>query len=307
MITEFWNGIAGGLATHWVAQVLTPAFVFWAGALLAWAYRNGWETFEAWWLGLAESPQVILLVAALIVVAVSAVVVQRFEYAVLRLLEGYWPGVLNGLRERRAEAHRRNLDEAKQKSKALLQKGLATLTADEQRELVGAERTVRNTPGDPRQVMPTELGNLLRSGERRVYNRYGLEPVFVWPRLWLLLPEQARKDVGEARGGLDTAVRALIWGLLFAVWTVWAWWALVIAIVVIIYAYRWAVSQAETYGDLFVSSFDLYRFELYEAVRWPAPKDSESEKAAGERLSYFLQRGFISPAVFYKGSGAKGR
>ena len=97
MITEFWKGIAGGLATHWVAQVLTPAFVFWAGGLLAWAYRNGWDTFEKWWLGLAESPQVILLVAALIVVAVSAVVVQRFEYAVLRLLEGYWPGVLNSL------------------------------------------------------------------------------------------------------------------------------------------------------------------------------------------------------------------
>ena len=74
-----------------------------------------------------------------------------------------------------------------------------------------------------------------------------------------------------------------------------------------IYAYRWALSQAETYGDLFVSSFDLYRFQLYEAVRWSAPKDTESEKAAGERLSYFLQRGFISPAVFFKSSDAKGK
>jgi hypothetical protein len=35
MLTDFWKGVAGEVAKQWVAQVFTPAFVFWAGALLA--------------------------------------------------------------------------------------------------------------------------------------------------------------------------------------------------------------------------------------------------------------------------------
>ena len=126
MITEFWKGIAGGLATHWIAQGFTPAFVFWAGGLLAWSFHNGWGKFEQWWLGQAASPQVILLLAALIVIAASAVWVQRFEYAVLRLLEGDAVSeLLKGPPQWRVGAHQGKLDEAKQKSKrCLLQKGL---------------------------------------------------------------------------------------------------------------------------------------------------------------------------------------
>jgi hypothetical protein len=251
-------------------------------------------------LGLGQGPQLATVIAALVGVARSAVIVQRFEYPVLRLLEGYWPDWLDRLRTWLITRQQPKIDEAKQTFQALQKKGLEKLTDQEQRQLVRAEQRLKDTPLDLRQRMPTALGNMLRAAERRPRDRYGLESVDCWPRLWILLPEQARNDVAEARAGLNTAVRIFIWGALFIVWVVWAWWAVVAAAVVVLYAYRWAISQAANYGDLLVSAFDLYRFSLYETLRWPLPKDTASEKAVGEQITQYLHRGYSPSAVFFK-------
>jgi hypothetical protein len=103
MLTKFWEGLGSKLAERWVSQVLTPAFVFWAGGLAAWVWghlgdvirREGWEaaldqaaeTLQ----GLPTAAQVGLLVAVLLGLVVSAVVAERVTLPLLRLLEGYWP------------------------------------------------------------------------------------------------------------------------------------------------------------------------------------------------------------------------
>ncbi len=148
--------------------------------------------------------------------------------------------------------------------------------------------------------MPTKLGNILRSAENRPWDKYGLDAVICWPRLWLLLPEEVKKELSEARASLDSAARTLLWGVLFLVWTIWAWWALLVGLIIAIWAYQWALNAAEVYGDLLESTFDLHRFSLYDMLRWPPPENSVVEKEEGTKLTRYLFRGILASPVTFK-------
>jgi hypothetical protein len=108
--------------------------------------------------------------------------------------------------------------------------------------------------------MPTLLGNLLRAVEEYPGRRYGLDAVVCWPRLYLLLPEATQKEIGAVRERLNESTRLLAWSLLFLVWTIWQWWAL-LGLVVAWLAYRGMVIAAGVYGDLVRAAFDLHRFD----------------------------------------------
>ena len=302
MLNAFWSGVAGALATQWVKRVFVPSFGFWAGGFLCLVWRYGWSTFVRWWEGLDAGQTIMVITAGLILVVVSGMVVQRFDTAMLRLLEGYWPNWW-GVRHLRAKLTARlneSLEKDKNLSVELLAKGLDALSAEELEQFIRADARLRNAPPKKRQRMPTRLGNALRAAERRPRDRYGLEPIYVWPRLWLLLPEQAREDVANARESLNSNVRLALWGLLFMSWSVVAWWAFILGLGVAIMAYHWALDRAKTYGDLLEASFDLYRFDLYRALHWPLPANSATEKSHGEHLTQYLYRGYASDPIFFE-------
>jgi hypothetical protein len=79
----------------------------------------------------------------------------------------------------------------------------------------------RRRPNVASHYLPTRIGNILRAAETWPADKYGLDAVVVWPRLWLLLPDISRQELLAARAALDSAVAAVIWGLLFCVFTIW--------------------------------------------------------------------------------------
>jgi hypothetical protein len=152
------------------------------------------------------------------------------------------------------------------------------------------------TPGRESDLMPTELGNILRAAETRPKEKYGLDVIACWPRLWLVLPESATRDLIAARAELDAAVRMSIWGGLFLIWSIWAWWAVPIGACVILIGYRIALESATFYGTLIESAFDMYRLELFNKAGWSPPgKDPSEELAYGEALSLYFWRRPDSP------------
>jgi hypothetical protein len=166
------------------------------------------------------------------------------------------------------------------------------LTVSEKEELVRLDWWLIYTPRQLDQLMPTHLGNRLRSAELRPYTKYGLDAVICWPRLWLLLPDAVKKDLQEARAELNTAARVWLWSLLFLVWTCWAWWAAPVGIISAIFAYYyWALDAARTYGELTEAAFDLYRHLLYQSLRWHLPADPKEEHRVGLQLTEYLWRG----------------
>jgi hypothetical protein len=207
------ESFGGKLAEQWVANLLSPAFVFWAGGAAAGLQRFGWKSVSTWFSQQPESLQIALLVGGLCLVAVSAFMVQRFEVAALRFLEGYWWPWLRPRRWWLARAAKRS-QRIGDRWRKLASIDPIHLTPEQRDEWVKLDWQQHHLPL-PSQLMPTRLGNILRTAEQRPLEKYGLDAIVCWSRLWLLLPETARKDVQEARADLNTAVRVWLWSLLF--------------------------------------------------------------------------------------------
>ena len=181
-------------------------------------------------------------------------------------------------------------------------------TANEQRRHLALERQLRRIPTEanenaPTRRMPTTLGNILRAAESWPADKYGLDPVKCWPRLWLVLPDTARNELETARARLDSSATLVVWAGLFAVWTVWAWWALPAALVIALAGYRLVLGSAAVYSDLLESAFDVHRRLLYEALAWPLPRTPAEERALGEALTQYLWRGSDEPSPTFTPPG----
>jgi hypothetical protein len=287
---KFLESLSGKLAEQWVATLLTPAFVFWAGGAIAGIHRFGWTPISIWFSQQPESLQIALLVAGVCLIAASAFIVQRFEFATLRFLEGYWHPWLHPLRRWLIARAAKQVQQIDKRWQELAQINPTQLTAKQQDEFIQLDWQQLHTPL-PNQLMPTRLGNILRAAEQRPLEKYGLDAVICWSRLWLLLPDGAKQELQAARADLNTAARIWLWSLLFIIWSIWEWWAAPLGLLSACFAYHWAIAAARTYGELIEASFDLYRHLLYQSLRWNLPPDPTEERRVGKELTQYLWRG----------------
>lgn len=301
MLGSFWTSIAGKLGDRW-ASMSAPALVFWAGGLLAWIVGHGGTGRLAVvtnWLNRQTVPvQITAVLVGLLALGASALVVDRVTTPTLRALEGYWPSALSPLRARLvAGARRRALDDEAE-WQALAPKVLETgsATPDELARFAALDAARRRRPNDLRRLMPTRIGNVLRAAETWPADKYGLDAVAVWPRLWLVLPELTRREIALSRTALDGAVAAGVWGLLFCAFAVWTLLAIPIGLAVAASAGAiWVPARATRYGDLVEAAYDVHRVELYRQLRWPLPGSPAEEPELGRRLTTYLWRGSDAP------------
>ena len=290
MYSKFLEGMTGKVAEQWVTNLLTPAFVFWLGGLSAGIYHFGWNLIKTSVLQQPQSFQVGLLIVGLIGIATSAAIVQKGDRAMLRFLEGYWPRCLKSLRRVRTQRYLKQWQTKCGRWSELYGKGEDALTAEELNEYAQLDWLIVHSPTKPNQFMPTRLGNLLRASEYRSKERYGLDAIVCWPRLWLLLPDSTRKALHEARAALNTTVRTCLWSLLFVIWTPLAWWAPLLALPAAWVSYRMALNTAAVYVDLLEATFDVHRHLLYQALRIQLPKSPVQESKDGKKLTQYLWR-----------------
>lgn len=306
MLGPFWNGLGGKLAERWMALLLSPALLFWATGAIAWHWTRGQPSLhdDGWaavvgHLGeqlrtLPAVMQGLLVTASLIAVMLSALAAQGLTVPVVRALSGYWPRRLDRLQrpllKRRGERIRRDIGELRRLG------GIPDEDLDWRLRRTYAElqRRYLLAPPDPSRQLATRLGNILSAFEDRPRARYGLYADVCWPRLWLLLPDEAKKEVEEARQRLAGAVQAWLWGALLVVWTPWAWWVLPLGAAVCATSYLRVLSTAAGYGEVFVACFDVHRGLLYQGLRWPLPASPAEEATCGTALSGYLQNGSAS-------------
>lgn len=298
MLDKFWESLGEGVAKNWLDYLFGPAFLFWVGGAGIYIWKTGLDPVIKMIQGWGIPAQVVLLIAGILLIVFSTLAAQAVSLPLLRLLEGYWPWPLNYL-ARWIVALRKKPFTQRYSRLRLLKAKTDPLTPAEQAQLTDLEMWAHRFPPSAKDLLATGLGNLLRARELTPKNRYGLDAVVCWPRLWCLLPESERQDLQAARAALNSQVALWLWGALFLVWTWISWWAVPIALVWMILAYAVAYQTAGSYGDLVESAFDLHRFELYDAFGWRRPKDSQEEKAKGAELSEFLWRGTTPGTVFY--------
>lgn len=307
MFSTVAEGIGGRLTERGTLAILIPPAIFWGGGVAA-LYVHGKAGLWGWGLadlfaldltGLqAQIPRLFSLsvfeqfVLAIGLVVTSGLAVDRLVFPTLRWLEGYLPSWLDFARAWLVQRQQQQV-ERDRATRDRLAATWADHTYAQRREFRGVDQRLElRTPRGDREVMPTELGNILRAAETRPRDKYGLDVVVCWPRLWLVLPDAVTGELGGTRANLDTAVRTGLWGALFVIWAVCAWWAAPIGIVVVVLAYQSALRAAAVYGALIESAFDMYRMTLYEHAGWsPPPKGRAEEIERGKRLSrYFWRR-----------------
>lgn len=296
MSAKFLESVGSKLAERWVATLLTPAFIFWAGGAIASVRYFGWMDIRMWFIQQLNNPSgIAFLIAGFCLIASSAFVVQRFDLSVLRFLEGYWYPWLLPLRLLRRFLIWKELKRSERISDRWQQiKRIPShcRTAEQRDEFVRLDWKQQHLPLED-QLMPTRLGNLLRAAEAHSLERYGLDSIVCWPRLWLLLPEPVKKELQLARSDLDAAARVWFWCLLFTIWGIWVWWLALLGVLAAIFTYYcWATVAAASYGELIKATFDVYRKLLYDGLRWDMPTDPCEERRVGKELTEYLWRGF---------------
>ncbi len=212
----------------------------------------------------------------------------------MRLLEGYWPSWTAPLYRRltrwlaaRAAAEAPAWQEAYARVRPP-----AVPTADELATYARLERRRRRRPTAPGYFLSTPIGNILRAAERRPTDKYGLDTVALWPRLWPALPDTTRHDLTNARASLDSAVTIAVWGVLFCTFTPFTLLAIPLGLGVALTAVTVVVpNRAQLFGDLIEAAYDQHRTVLYQQLRWPLPTNPQQEREHGQRLTAYLWRG----------------
>ena len=245
-------------------------------------FDKAWRTAAG--LGAGE------LVLAATALLLAAMLGRPLQLAVVRLLEGRWPGPLRPLRRlscSRQRQRRRNLAAAA----ALPNAGVAVSPARTQAIGAAGARLRRRFPQQGLEL-PTVLGNVLAAMEATAGDAYGFDAVTAWPRLYPVLGDRMRAIIDDQRNSLDAAARlsATMAATAMAAAALLArshWWLLLAAIPLVIarIAYLGAVHAALAYGRAVESAFDLHRFDLLTALHLPLPADAAAERRTVAQLS----------------------
>jgi hypothetical protein len=151
---------------------------------------------------------------------------------------------------------------------------------------------------EPQVERPTLLGNILAGYEQYPKDRYGMDPVFYWPRIWLEVETEKKEQIDnrwcvadgllllsavgmaggvlwllEAAAGLfirfTIPLRSPLWAALVSP----GWWIAGYAF------YRLSLPHHRANGELFKSIFDLYRAKVWELTTL-RPHEKEAWDAA---------------------------
>ncbi|MFC8304383.1 hypothetical protein ACFUCV_11940 [Specibacter sp. NPDC057265] len=258
------------------------------------------------WLSIQATVVSIGGAGALVISAVSvaiAVSLQPLQFRLVQLMEGYWPAWFPEFLFRLGvwfELRRRDRIRGRIASVPSRNSDAARIAANERSQ--NAESQIRQRfPAEDR-LLPTALGNALRASEDSVGQRYGLESVIIWPRLFHLLPERVRAGMDDEVTQLDVSVRlAVTWTLAGIVSFLWLirdpaallehplWLAVMIGTLLLArLSYQSAVESAIAQGVDLEVAIDLYRARVIDAMRLhPTVSLDEERRVFGELCELF--------------------
>lgn len=249
------------------------------------------------------SPQWILLwfLAAVVV----SFVMHPLQYSLVQLMEGYWGAGAMGRRlgSWATSIHYLRFDEAQRLEQAALtrhDRAIVLGSADDELAttayIAGAHtKFLADYPDRTSDIMPTQLGNVLRRYERRAGRPYGIDAVLFAPPLTLSAPDNQVAYLNDQRTQLDISVRfASIFFIMSLGWFCMlipsGWWLTLCAgpYMLALLFYKGAVIVAHHYGAAVESVLDLSRRATYEQLGLSVPTSLAEERRQNRKLMRLL-------------------
>ncbi|MFD7507759.1 hypothetical protein ACFV5N_00205 [Streptomyces sp. NPDC059853] len=276
------------LATRWLSQLMPAGLLFLGtaatGAVLG---HTHWYDLPAAVHRLdhelsrpGESSVGLILGATAVVVLVATatgLLIRAMAQPVERLWGGAWPRPLDRLAARRRKHRTIRWNTADESLRAAWRHhataqhharppGVAAPDdAEPARRLAARDRIALERPAHP-----TWIGDRLHAVDRRVLTTYGLDLSAVWPRLWLLVPEETRSELRTARAAYDAAAQLVAWSVLYLLLALWWWPALPAAAAAFLTGCRRGRAAMDTFCGLAESVVDLHSRELAATLGLPA-------------------------------------
>ena len=244
-------------------------------------------------------------------VFVFALLLQPFQLGLVRLLEGYWGKsrtaslLVQVIAAPRRRMFARQLEMSKKAVRAPKLAGSQRIDDQHsalreyrkrQRLKAKADALRLRYPRTPERVLPTALGNALRSFEDTAGQRYGLETIPAFRRLHPLMSAQLTKTYAASRLQLDSAAGLCV---AFVVITLVStpplvhdgWWLALPATTALLawISYRGAIASALLVGRSVTTAFDLHRHDLIRSMHYAPPPDAALEYAFNVRLSRWMR------------------
>jgi hypothetical protein len=135
---------------------------------------------------------------------------------------------------------------------------------------------------------PTWVGDRLRACHVRIERTYGLDLNAAWPRIWLIVPDSVRTELGAARDAFSAAARLTAWAVLYLILAIWWWPAVPIALITGAASISKARLATGNLADLIESVVDLYNRDL--ATQLGEETTGSLTIAIGGRLSARMRK-----------------
>ncbi len=290
MFSSLLKEVTGFLDRRFFLNIFLPCLIFWGLLIAIWfAGQANLVTAAKMWASRDTAIQLVQSGAFLAWVILFSNVMDSNSTAILRFFEGYWnfPVVGEFLKKIGRSWHEEKLErlEARLEDAAAYEEVYLTYPLPEQKA----------------EVMPTLLGNILKNAELYPRDRYGLDAVLFWPKLYPLFPAQFAEDISQLRSNVDTmllvttlasAFSLLSGGYLLVVRA--PWWLFVLCfgggVVTAFTSYRGAMGAVMPYAEQIKTAFDLYRNDLLQKMRVPLPTTLEEEKNCWQELGFLVYR-----------------
>ncbi len=303
------SALSGGFSKSLILSTLLPVVVFVLLALvLVFPHIPGTVVFVHWAQGLDAEWK---LAAVTLAVVLLTAIVHNLNGPIIRFYEGY-PWCDSWVGRWRAKVYRRAMDESKSQWKGLwtlLVTPEAQADPDQYKKVEDhwndLARTLNNQyPDELDAVLPTRLGNVIRSFESYPWRQYKIRAIALWPRLAVLLDESYAGLIDDAKSSLDFMLNAsLLCGFLAAV----------IATVHLVFPaglatprvlvplaaelavlcglsyffYLAAIPRANAWGVMVKGAFDLFRGKLLESLGYRfQPGSLDEEKTLWSQISH---------------------
>lgn len=334
-----------------VSMIPSLFLVLWTYALIASGSLSGTPALHN--VGAALSQWSVGKVAAVVLASLAvALVLHPLQFLTTQLLEGYWGTstlarqamkvriVHHRKRQRRLKEQERSglkrqnavfmdiLDKKfgktserkddpqlrKRRIKAIMDSASGDSAMGYVAAVQEARDEINRYPDDRTRILPTQLGNALRSFEDSTGRQYGLRILPIATHLHLIAPPRHLDYLEDAREDMDSAIRICTVGLLATALSagflmtkgLWLLWALLPYSVGYL-SYKGAVSAAQGYGAVVASVLDLDRFLLYKELGLDPPKDSDEERETNAKLMLILERSVEANLSYRQENAAPGR